>query len=93
MPRLPGDGTLEAGKGQGPVWAPRALILDRKKGPLNELRAEQMVSRKGVGVWEAWYWSWEEREHRDSSEPHPHSPFLSGDICRLTLVPPPPTRY
>lgn len=29
----------------------------------------------------------------DSLDPCPHSPFLPGDICQLTLAPLPPTRY
>lgn len=40
---------MEAGQGQGPVWAPHALVLNRKKGPVNELRAEQAVSGGGRG--------------------------------------------
>ena len=62
MLRLPGEGPLEAGQGQGPVWAPHALVLNRKKGPVIELRAEQAVSRRGVGVWKAWPWSWGQGE-------------------------------
>lgn len=39
----------------------------------------------------AWHWSWGAGgENRDSSDRHPHSPFLPGDICQLTLAPLPP---
>lgn len=55
---------------------------------MNELRLSKLSPACSKGS-KAWHWSWEGKDG-DSSAPCPHSPFLSGDICQLTLAPLPP---